>query len=65
MPMLRLMMWNRSIDALVAQEDADALTVATFECEFEEFLQDTPEIFEALTSYIEARSKLIPKKKSR
>ena len=53
------------IDALVAREDADALTVATFECEFEEFLQDTPEIFEALTSYIEARSKLIPKKKSR
>ena len=53
------------IDALVAQDDADALAVATFEGEFEEFLQDTPEMFEALTTYIEARSKLIEKKKSR
>ena len=53
------------IDALVAQDDADAMTVATFKGEFEEFLQDTPEMFEALTTYIEARSKLIEKKKSR
>ena len=53
------------IDALVAQDDADAMTVANFEGEFEEFLQDTPEMFEALTTYIEARSKLIEKKKSR
>eukprot|EP00435_Cladocopium_sp_Y103_P049087 s1339_g14.t1 len=60
------------IDALVSQEDADALTedadaltVANFEGEFEEFLQETPEMYEALTSYIEARSKLVEKKKSR
>eukprot|EP00435_Cladocopium_sp_Y103_P010390 s526_g2.t1 len=53
------------IDTLVAQEDADALTVANFEGEFEEFLQETPEMFEALTSYIEARSKLVEKRKSR
>ena len=53
------------LETLIAQEDADALTVSTFEGEFEEFLQDTPEMFEALTSYIEARSKLVEKKKSR
>ena len=53
------------IDALVSQEDADALTVSTFEGEFEEFLQETPEMYEALTSYIEARSKLVEKRRSR
>lgn len=53
------------LETLIAQEDADALTVSTFEGEFEEFLQDTPEMFEALTTYIEARSKLVEKKKSR
>ena len=53
------------IDAMIAQEDADALTVSTFEGEFEEFLQETPEMFDALTSYIEARSKLVEKRKSR
>lgn len=39
--------------------------MATLEGEFEEFLQDTPEMFEALITYIEARSKLVEKKKSR
>ena len=53
------------IEALIAQDDADALTVSTFEGEFEEFLQETPEMHEALTSYIEARSKLVEKRKSR
>ncbi|CAL1130052.1 unnamed protein product [Cladocopium goreaui] len=53
------------IEALIAQDDADALTVSTFEGEFEEFLQETPEMYEALTSYIEARSKLVEKRKSR
>ena len=53
------------IEALIAQDDADALTVSTFEGEFEDFLQETPEMYEALTSYIEARSKLVEKRKSR
>ena len=53
------------LETLIAQEDADALTVSTFEGEFEDFLQETPEMFEALTTYMEVRSKLIEKKKSR
>ena len=53
------------LETLIAQEDADALTVSTFEGEFEDFLQETPEMFEALTTYMEARSKLVEKKKSR
>jgi len=55
------------IDALIAQDDVDALTVSTFEGEFEKFLEETPEpeMYEALTSYIEARSKLVEKRKSR
>jgi glutaredoxin 2 len=52
------------IDAMIAQEDADALPVSTFEGEFEDFLQETPEMYEALTSYIEARSKLVEKEKA-
>ena len=31
------------IEALVAQEDADAMTVSAFESELEEFMQETPE----------------------
>ena len=53
------------LETLIAHEDADALMVSTFEGEFEEFLRDTPEMFEALTRYIEARSKLVVKKKTR
>ena len=49
---------------MIAQEDADALTVSTFEGEFEDFFQETPEMYEALTSYIEARSKLVEKEKA-
>ena len=53
------------VDALVSQEDADAMVVASFEAELEEFLQDTPQMYEAMTTYVEARSKLLEKKKSR
>ena len=67
---LRWMIFDHELDhefleTLIAQEDADALTVSTFEGEFEDFLQETPEMFEALTTYMEARSKLVEKKKSR
>lgn len=53
------------IEALVAQDDADALVVANFEGEFEEFLQETPEMYDALTSSMEARSKLVEKRRNR
>ena len=53
----------------MASEDQDALQVQAFEElrreELENFFQDTPELQEALVSYIEARSRLLAKKKSR
>eukprot|EP00439_Symbiodinium_sp_Y106_P007673 s897_g1.t1 len=53
------------IEAMVASEDQDALQVQAFEEELENFFQDTPELQEALVSYLEARSRLLAKKKSR
>ena len=53
------------VEALVSQEDQDALTVTNFETEFTDFCQDVPELHDALVTYLEARSKLIEKKKAR
>ncbi|CAE7270400.1 unnamed protein product [Symbiodinium sp. CCMP2592] len=53
------------IEAMVATEDQDALQVQAFEEELENFFQDTPELQEALVSYMEARGRLLAKKKSR
>ena len=53
------------LETMVASEDQDALQVQAFEEELENFFQDTPELQEALVSYIEARSRLLAKKKSR
>lgn len=53
------------LEALVAAEDQDALTITSFEDELETFFQDTPELQEALVSYLEARSRLLSKRKVR
>ena len=53
------------LDVLISQEDPDALAVANFEQEFEDFLQDIPEMHEAMVTYMEARSKLLEKRKGR
>jgi len=54
-----------TIEALAAQEDADAMTVCAFENELEEFLQETPEMHDAMTTYLEARTRLLEKRKNR
>ena len=53
------------IEAMVAQEDADALTVNAFEVELEEFMQETPEMYDAMVTYLEARTRLQEKRKTR
>ena len=53
------------VEAMVAVDDPDALTVQGFEEELEGFFQDTPDLQEALVSYLEARQKLLSKKRSR
>ena len=53
------------LEALIAAEDQDALTISSFEDELETFFQDTPELQEALVSYLEARSRLLSKRKVR
>ena len=53
------------LEALVASEDPDAMLVASFETELEEFMQDVPGMCEAMTTYVEARAKLLEKKKGR
>ena len=53
------------MEAMVASEDADALQVQGFEEELENFFQETPELQEALVSYLEARSRLLAKRRSR
>ena len=54
-----------TIEALAAQEDSDAMTVCAFENELEEFLQETPEMHDAMTTYLEARNRLLEKRKNR
>ena len=53
------------LDALVASEDPDALVVQNFEQELEEFLQEVPGMHDAMTTYLEARQKLVQKRTSR
>ena len=53
------------MDIMIAAEDQDALTVSAFEQELEEFLQDVPDMHDAMVSYLEARSKLLEKRRSR
>ena len=53
------------LEALVASEDPDAMLVASFETELEEFMQDVPGMCEAMATYVEARAKLLEKKKGR
>ena len=53
------------VEAMVAADDPDALAVQGFEEELEGFFQDTPDLQEALVSYLEARQKLLSKKRSR
>jgi hypothetical protein len=53
------------MEAMIANEDADALQVQGFEDELEGFFQETPELQEALVNYIEARSRLLAKRRSR
>ena len=53
------------MDIMIAAEDSDALTVSSFEQELEEFLQDVPDMHDAMVSYLEARSKLLEKRRSR
>ncbi|CAE7448719.1 GIP, partial [Symbiodinium sp. CCMP2592] len=56
---------NEYIEALVAAEDQDALQVQAFEEELEGFFQDTPDLQDALVNYLEARNRLLAKKRAR
>ena len=53
------------VESLVAQDDPDAQLVQSFEAEFEDFIQETPELHQAMISYVEARQKLLDKRKVR
>ena len=53
------------VEAMAAQEDVDALTVSAFESELEEFMQETPEMYDAMVTYLEARTRLQEKRKTR
>ena len=53
------------IEAMIAQEDVDAMTVSAFETELEEFMQETPEMYDAMVTYLEARTRLQEKRKTR
>ena len=44
------------LEALVASEDPDAMLVAGFESELEEFMQDVPGMCEAMTTYSQSQS---------
>ena len=54
-----------TFEIFLAAEDQDALVIQSFEQELEDFLQDIPEMHDAMVSYLEARSKLLEKKRSR
>ena len=54
-----------TFESFLASEDQDALIVSSFEQELEDFLQDVPEMHEAMVSYLEARGRLLEKRKSR
>ena len=59
------MMITMSLSSLVAQDDPDAILVQNFEAEFEDFVQETPELHQAMVTYVEARQKLLDKRKVR
>ena len=54
-----------TFEAFLAAEDQDALVIQSFEQELEEYLQETPEMHEAMVTYLEARNRLLEKKRSR
>ena len=53
------------LDALIAVDDPDATQIQAFEEELETFFQDVPAFQDALVSYLEARGRLLAKKRSR
>ncbi len=53
------------LEMMVAQGDNDAATVASFEKDLEEMFQEVPDLQTALVSYVEARSKLVEKRRHR
>ena len=53
------------MEVMLVSENHDALVVNAFEQELEDFLQDVPDMHDAMVSYIEARSKLLEKRRSR
>ena len=53
------------LEALAASEDPDAVLVQGFEEELEAFFQEVPDLQDSLVSYLEARSRLVAKKKAR
>ena len=53
------------MEVMLAAEDQDALLVNSFEQELEDFLQDVPDMHDAMVTYLEARSKLLEKRRSR
>ena len=56
------------IEAMVAMDDQDALTIAAFDPELEDFLQDFRthgKLYKAFVSFQEARQKLLDKKRNR
>ena len=53
------------MDGLLASEDADALAVNGFEEELEAFFQEVSELQDSLVSYLDARGRLLAKKRSR
>ena len=53
------------VDSLAASGDSDALVIQGFERDLEEMFQEVPDLHTAMTSYVEARSKLVEKRKHR
>ena len=53
------------LEAMLSQDDPDAVMVQAFETEFEDFVQETPSMQTALVSYLEARQRLQDKRRSR
>ena len=53
------------MEVMLAAEDQDALLVSSFEQELEDFLQDVPDMHDAMVTYLEARSQLLEKRRSR
>ena len=53
------------METMLAADDSDAHVIQSFEDELESFFQDTDGMQEALVSYVEARARLLQKRKSR